>query len=223
MFIDFTDTLIPPHSTTDANAGRYELGGSSSNDIIFIESDEKQLPSDSSQSVSPQSYPLPAKIFHWISAVVIIWASISGFSLSLISDESIKHAIGAFNVSITTVLIPVFFARIVYRIKLQLCGEYPAEHPGVSKSEKKMAHLGHIGLYVLSSIVLVTGVLMMQSPIEVFYVFQIPNVITDSHLAEQYEVFHSHACRALAGLIIVHVLAVIWHRRQGRCVLKRMV
>ncbi|CAK9886650.1 MAG: hypothetical protein XXXJIFNMEKO3_03095 [Candidatus Erwinia impunctatus] len=48
-------------------------------------------------------------VLHWLSAIIIIWATISGFMIFFLQPaQEIKDIIGFFNVSLTTVFIPFF-------------------------------------------------------------------------------------------------------------------
>ena len=48
-------------------------------------------------------------ILHWLSAIIIIWATLSGFYVAFCHpDQPVKEWIGFFNVSLTTLFIPFF-------------------------------------------------------------------------------------------------------------------
>jgi cytochrome b561 len=72
------------------------------------------------------------------------------------------------------------------------------------------------------SIVLVTGVLMMDRPINVFGLVEIPQPLGNSFLIAQFTTVHVWACGVLSALIALHVGAVIVHEICGRRVLRRM-
>ncbi len=110
-------------------------------------------------------YDITARLLHWISALVILWAAISGFYLtSLNNDESIKHQIAELNVSITVVFIPFFFWRVIHRIKHGI----PSYGNLLSEREVKIARAMHILLYTLVTVVLLSGILMMKKDFTVF-------------------------------------------------------
>ncbi|PKH04836.1 cytochrome b [Moritella sp. Urea-trap-13] len=161
-----------------------------------------------------------AKYLHWISALVILWASISGLYIAFFELESnIKSHILSFNVSITTVFMPLFCWRIYHRLKQGV----PAPHPAMSILEAKLAHIGHTSLYVLVSLVLVSGVLMMGHDVTVFGLFTIPQLLADQSTIHFFESLHLYTCRLLALLIVCHLAALIKHEMSGRRILKRMI
>ncbi|WP_235515057.1 cytochrome b/b6 domain-containing protein [Erwinia sp. Leaf53] len=66
-----------------------------------------------------KKYAWQQVVLHWLSAVVIIWATITGFYAAMFeTTPEIKEWIGFFNVSLTTVFIPFFILRVYYLLKL---------------------------------------------------------------------------------------------------------
>jgi len=161
-----------------------------------------------------------AKYLHWVSALVILWASISGLYIAFFELETyIKSQILSFNVSITTLFIPLFCWRIYYRIKHGV----PTPHSKMSTLEVKLAHLGHTALYVLISVVLVSGVLMMGHDILVFELFTIPQPLQGKTRIQFFESLHFYSCRLLALLVICHLAALVKHEVMGKRILRRMM
>jgi cytochrome b561 len=154
-------------------------------------------------------------ILHWFSAVIILWATISGFYVAFIdTPASVKATIGFFNVSITAVLIPFFIVRV-----------YLAQTLSMKKPEtfaQWVALIVHKIIYIVTIIVLVTGVLMMDRDINVFDVLLIPQPIRDPYWTSLFFDIHRCACMALAALLFLHLAAVVKHHLSGNPVLKRM-
>jgi len=166
------------------------------------------------------NFDITAKYLHWISALVILWASMSGLYIAFFElDTSIKNRILNFNVSITTVFIPLFCWRIYHRLKHGV----PAPHSAMSILETKLAHIGHTLLYVLVSLVLVSGVLMMDHDVTVFGVFTIPQLLQQPSHIHFFDTMHLYTCRLLAALVVCHLAALIKHEMMGRHILKRMI
>lgn len=164
-------------------------------------------------------YSKPRRVLHWCFAVVIIWATISGFLNSLLHlPEGVENTIAFINVSLTTLLIPLFLLRVFYMLA------HPAPHE--PRQGRQLAHLlaqaGHLTLYVVIALVLLTGVLMMDRPINVFGLLFIPQPLSEPLLIEFFNQVHSVSCIALALLVIGHVAAVLVHQLNGHGVLKRM-
>jgi cytochrome b561 len=157
-------------------------------------------------------------LLHWISAVVIVWTLISGFYVAGNEvSERMKHWVAFFNVSLTTVFIPFF----VWRFCLFVAH---ARYIRVSilSSEEKLAWFAHALIYLTVSVVLVTGVLMMDRPIDVFGVLEIAQPLSNPELVAQFVKIHVWACVVLSGLIALHVSAVMMHELCGHRILRRM-
>jgi cytochrome b561 len=165
-----------------------------------------------------QSYALPLRWLHWLSAAVILWAIISGFwAGSLPESEASRQAIAGFNVALTTLFIPVFALRIYVRFTRPVPGPIWS-----SKLHIAMARYAHMGLYLLVSFILLTGVLAVDHPADVFGVLTLQPLAIAQAVRDQVIAVHAMACRALGGLVFLHILAVIWHQRSGRNVMARM-
>lgn len=152
---------------------------------------------------------------HWFSAIIILWATFSGFYVAFAdTPASVKAAIGFFNVSITAVLIPFFAVRV-----------YIAFVRKIIKPDtlaQWAALIVHKIIYLVTGFVLVTGVLMMDRDINIFNILTIPQPINDLYWTSLFFMLHRYACMILAVLLILHVAAVAKHHLQGNPVLKRM-
>lgn len=156
---------------------------------------------------------------HWISAVVIIWATVSGFYVAIFAPPlTVREWVSFFNVSITTIFIPLF----IWRVICALTKKKPAETK-LSPRQVRMAYLGHIILYANISFVMVTGVLMMDRDINVFNLFSFPQPLTDAEFIGFFRQIHIASCVTLALLVIGHILAVIKHTLAGKNIINRML
>ncbi|MCO6056640.1 cytochrome b/b6 domain-containing protein [Pseudomonas sp. MOB-449] len=169
--------------------------------------------------MTSERYSKPRRLLHWCFAVVIIWATASGFLNSMTHlPEQVENAIAFINVSLTTLLIPLFGLRLFYLLA------HPAPHGQAHGS--RLAHLlaqaGHLALYVTIAVVLLTGVLMMDRPISVFDLLVLPQPLSEPVLIEFFDKTHRYSCIALALLVIGHVAAVAVHQLRGHGVLRRM-
>jgi cytochrome b561 len=157
-------------------------------------------------------------LLHWISAAVIVWTLISGFYVAGNDvSEKTKHWVAFFNVSLTTVFIPFFFWRFCFFMAHAHCMRV-----SLLSIEEKLVWLAHALIYLMVSVVLVTGVLMMDRPIDVFGVIKIAQPLSDPVLVALFVKIHVWACVVLSGLIALHVGAVLVHELCGHRILRRM-
>lgn len=156
-------------------------------------------------------------MLHWISAFIILWTLVSGFYVAYVPvPVVIKEWVGSLNVSLTTVLIPLFAWRLwLFFSNLDI-------RAAASSLNKSLALAVHAVIYLITSVVLITGVLMMTTPISLFGLVQIPQPLDDGQLNELALTLHILSCLALALLVALHICAVVWHESSGRRVLRRM-
>ncbi|MGF6327411.1 cytochrome b561 [Pseudomonas sp. BS3782 TE3695] len=155
---------------------------------------------------------------HWLSAAVIIWTLASGFYVACVEmPVRVSEWVAFMNVSLTTVFIPFFAWRLF------IFGVH-ARSTSVSTLSlmEKLALFAHTLIYIAVTVVLVTGVLMMDRPIDVFGVFEIAQPLADPVLISRFVTIHIGSSLVLLLLIVMHVGAVIVHEACGHRVLRRM-
>jgi len=165
-----------------------------------------------------ETYGRLARYLHWASAGVIIWASISGFYLATLNADSVLRGwLSWFNVSLTTTFTPLFVVRVINA----MCTAKPAP-VAVPLWQQRAARYVHTLLYAVTSVVLASGILMMNHDINLFGVAMIPNLLGDPPWNERFYIVHRLSCAVLFVLVAAHVAAVVRHHRAGRAVLARM-
>lgn len=156
---------------------------------------------------------------HWISALVICWTLVTGFYVASFDVEAATaHFIGFVNVSLTTLFVPIFLTRWLVRL-------FKARPSAVHEEPfgRLMAHVVHEGLYWITAVVLLSGVLMMDRPIDVFGWFAFAPLLSDPFWLKTWLKLHIVASSLLAVSVLLHVGAVILHEFYGRRVLRRML
>ncbi len=160
-----------------------------------------------------QRYPGMQVLLHWLSAGVILWTLLSaGYVLLFAMHTPLSQAIADFNVALTTLFIPLFVMR---------CWLRWTAPPRVGEPAG-LARIVHLLLYGVTALVLLTGVLMMARPIDLFGWVQIPQLLHAPEWLEGFNLLHRLSSLVLALLVAGHILAVIWHECSGRRVLRRM-
>lgn len=156
-------------------------------------------------------------VLHWISAVVIIWATLSGFGVTLLPKENgFRHVVELINPQITTLFIPLFVWRGMIYLQTR-----PWTHWPISTMQR-IAWMVHAGFYMAISAVLVTGVLMMDHSIMLLGILPMPQLVFDAGQLAWLKAVHHDLCAVLGLLVVVHVAAVAKHQLTGRKVLRRM-
>ena len=160
-----------------------------------------------------------ARLFHWIFAGIILYVSSVGYALGHISNGETREFLSHLNMSLATVLILLFPLRLLWKwLRVE-----PPPLPSVSVMQRKLAHGVHGMLYLLVLAVLVSGYLMVPQGYA-FFGYPIATPFEQGPLTDALFLFHRISCAVLAGLVLVHVLAVVKHQLiERRNILGRML
>ena len=168
----------------------------------------------------PGRYDGVARFFHWTFAVSIIYASVAGYSLARIANGPVHDFLSQLNMSIGTVLIVLFPLRVVWK----LVRVEPRALPNVSIRQQTLAHAVHAVIYVTIFAVLASGFLMVPNGYSFFGLIEIDTPFQKGPLTDELFAVHRASCALLAGLVMLHVAAVIKHQLIMRNdVLRRML
>lgn len=164
--------------------------------------------------MNTRTYTTAQVALHWLSALFILWALVMGFYVSLFNVSThFKEAVAALNVSLATLFIPFFILRFYLRVK--------SMRERKVKTEPLVSFIHNL-IYAVTGLVLVTGVLMMDRPIDVFDWFTLPQPITHTVWLNAFMKVHLVSNGVLGILVALHVLAVVKHEWAGTRVLQRM-
>jgi superoxide oxidase len=161
-----------------------------------------------------------ARFFHWTFAVWIIYASIAGYSIARMADGPVREFLSQLNMSIGTVLILLFPLRVGWK----LVRTEPRALPDVSATQQSLARIVHGVIYVMIFAVLASGFLMVPNGYSFFGLVEIHTPFEKGPLTDELFAVHRATCAGLAGLVVLHVAAVIKHQLIARNdVLRRML
>ncbi|MFM2667471.1 cytochrome b/b6 domain-containing protein [Vibrio mediterranei] len=165
-------------------------------------------------------YDIASRLFHWSMAVVIIYATIAGYTMHLVIDSSpsLWSILSVMNMSLATITTPILLAR--------WCWKYfrPSVYHRVKYSRLyPLARMTHSMIYFLMFLVFISGYLMLEESYKLFWLINIPNLIEAPQLNSFFFLVHRIGCIALSGFVIAHMLAAIYHHFwTGNNVLKLM-
>ncbi|RAU46616.1 cytochrome b/b6 domain-containing protein [Pseudomonas sp. RIT412] len=162
------------------------------------------------------TYTKPRIFLHWLSAAIILWATFSGFGVVLLAPtDPFRQWVESFNPQITSLFIPFFAWRLWLAIKAS-----PA-HPRTTTQER-LASVAHTAIYAAVTGVLITGVLMMSHPVLLLDLVPLPQLIHSKIALLELHELHHVLCAILAGLVALHLGAVVLHQLRGKPILDRM-
>lgn len=160
-------------------------------------------------------YTRTAQYLHWIMAIIFIAAWLIGFYsgnfLSYEVDGSFKGSVITLHKNIATIIIFLLVVRIFWRYTHPV----PQLPNTMSPFMKKMAHLGHLALYLMLIALPVTGCLFSWSaghPAPVLYWFEIPRLVDKNpELLAIVKPLHIYLSWAAGVLLLGHIAAALKH------------
>lgn len=172
---------------------------------------------------SPRGWGLTSIMLHWLSAIAVIGLFALGWWMTgLDYYDAWYHRAPWWHKSVGMVLLGLTLARVVWRLV------QPTPDLDGSRTERMAAYLGHLLIYLVLFVVLISGYMISTAEgrgIEVFDWFTVPALV--SGLPDQATVageVHWYAAWALIVLAVGHVLASFKHMLVDRNeVMRRMI
>ena len=158
---------------------------------------------------SKNGYGLLAKLFHWVTLIVLIIQVPFGFYL--VGMEFSDRRIDLENIHIL-IGISIFYLVLI-RLIWKMINPRPKKWKEFFSGQNLIASFNHFLLYLSIFAITISGVLKklyMGEKLN-FLLFQYAFKETDFQLADSFYVIHIYANYLLLGLISLHILAVITH------------
>ena len=158
---------------------------------------------------STSGYGLLAKLFHWVTFIVLIIQVPFGFYL--VGMEFSDRRIDLENIHIL-IGISIFYFVLI-RLIWKMINPRPKKWKEFFSGQNLIASFNHFLLYLSIFAISISGVLKklyMGEKLN-FLLFQYAFKETDFQLADSFYVVHIYANYLLLGLISLHILAVITH------------
>ncbi|MEZ9527052.1 cytochrome b [Enterovibrio norvegicus] len=155
-------------------------------------------------------YDALSRVLHWSMALIIIYATIAGYVMHLVIDShpAIFDVLSVINMSLSTIAAGLFVVRWVWRsfrpkVKTMASG---------TVLDRNIAKFVHGILYSLMFFVFVTGFLMLKEPFWFFWLFKIPNIVSEPAINAYFFTLHRVSCALLAFTVVVHIAAALYHQ-----------
>ena len=150
-----------------------------------------------------------SKIFHWLSAAVLIFQIPLGFYLVDLDFNEKRLTIESIHVLLG---LSIFYITI-FRLIFKLFNPTPPLSNSIFPGQRLIAKLNHVLLYITIIMVTISGALKKLFNGEILDVFFYSFEIKDNFdLAELFYDVHIVANYTLISLISLHILAVITHK-----------
>ena len=154
-------------------------------------------------------YGLISKIFHWLSAAVLLAQIPLGFYLVDLDFSDKRLTIESIHVTLGLIIFYLTVLRLFYK----LINPAPALTNSIFPGQKIIAKLNHIFLYISILVITISGALKKLFNGEILYLFFFDLEIKDNFdLAELFYEIHIFGNYTLIALILLHISAVIIHK-----------
>ncbi|MEM8837704.1 MAG: cytochrome b/b6 domain-containing protein [Pseudomonadota bacterium] len=167
-------------------------------------------------------YSLALRVIHWVTVFVVTGqVLLAGLNALLYEPRPIlAEALVQAHLSMG------FVVFILTCVRLAVRWQSPAPPPSTLASLRIGAAIVHSLLYIVLLLMPVTGYLRLATlgfEIRYFGLFSLPDLTFDPALANFAAMAHSALALGLAGLVVLHILAALFHRRlDGIGVIPRM-
>jgi cytochrome b561 len=184
---------------------------------------------------TPAQWGSVTRAIHWISALLLIGGLVHGYWMSNLlqpRDARLWHYV-------THGAVFLYFAGLLaLRIIWRLQEPTPAPPRGSAGWEKAAAHSGHLALYILTIVLIISGYMVWSAfparfaperasqTVITLLGWSVPGYHTTNNreVFKYWEFIHEWSSRAMMVLVAVHILAALRHHFiKGNDVLTRMV
>jgi superoxide oxidase len=154
-------------------------------------------------------YGLLSKLFHWLTAAVLIIQIPLGFYLVDLDFDQTRIDIENYHILFGLIIFYITVIRLIFKLFTPTPDFKGNTFPG----QKFIAKLNHLLLYLTLLAVTSSGVLKKLFNGESLVIFfKKINLAYNFDLSEQFYSIHVLANYMLIGLIILHILAVLFHK-----------
>ena len=155
-------------------------------------------------------YLVIQKVVHWLMAILICLDLFVAQKFGRVMEDWDRLESRSDHASLGTIVTILFVLRIFLRIRYGAA----ALPSGMPPWQVQAAKFGHFALYFFTAFLIVSGIttaMNASSPIVLFAQIDISLGSTGEELFQRFRPFHEFATNALIVLIVVHVLAALYH------------
>ena len=154
-------------------------------------------------------YGLLSKLFHWLTAAGLLIQVPLGFYLVDLDFDETRIDIENYHILFGLIIFYVTLIRLIFKLLTPI----PNFKGNTFQGQKFIAKLNHLLLYLTLLTVTSSGVLKKLFNGESLVIFfKKINLAYNFDLSEQFYSIHVLANYMLIGLIILHILAVLFHK-----------
>lgn len=162
-------------------------------------------------TVPARGYALPARVLHWVTAVIVIGMIPVGIYMANARPGPTQDLLFHLHRSFGVVLMPIVLARLIYRF----AHPPPPLPKDIPMIQRGAAHVVHWALYALLIVQPIVGWIATsayRAPILVFWAFELPPIWpVDRAFSESMFLVHRVLGITIAILALMHIAAALYH------------
>lgn len=163
-------------------------------------------------------YPLPARIFHWVTAACVLTMVPAGLLMLRIPGGATQNWLFDYHRSMGVLLFALTLARLLYRI-FNPPPPLPVTVPPMQAFAAKVTHFSLYAILLANPMVGWIGTSAFGAKITVFGLFVLPPIVAkDKDVSEFWLGLHEWLGWAMTALVCLHIAAALHHqfvRRDG--------
>lgn len=159
-----------------------------------------------------QGYRTTARIFHWITAMIVL--ALIPVGALMVQDglpRALQNTLFIMHKNVGTLVLILVIARLIYRWR----NPPQLAHVALPRLQELAAQLTHVGLYAMLLIMPIAGYIRVRAggfPIESLDALGVPALVPRSEaLAETAKMVHYYGSYAIAVLAAMHIGAALFH------------
>lgn len=157
-------------------------------------------------------YAARQRLIHWAMAILILPMVVAGFVMVQQGlPRGLQNGLFVFHKNVGVLLLLL----AVLRIALRVAGPSPGPVPGLAPLQRRLAAASHGLLYALILLMPLSGYIRVRAggfPIEALDRLGLPTLVPRSDaLANSAKLIHELGAYALAGVLVLHLAAALYH------------
>lgn len=168
--------------------------------------------SDATTTPAAGGYTLPAKVFHWAVAILVLGMIPVGIALDSLPKGNVQDTFYALHKSTGFVVLLLMTGRIVWRF----ISPPPRSEPTLARWQVGASHAVHWTLYAILLAMPILGWAgsnAFGAPVTVYGLFTLPELVSkDEALSKTLLGIHGTLGLIAAALIVIHIAAALHHR-----------
>jgi cytochrome b561 len=162
------------------------------------------------QADSGSVWPLAIRALHWLTALIVLIAVVAVLGHELVEEKSLRKLVMDVHKQAGVLVLLLTGLRVLFRVVSKRPG------PALTGWSAKAAVAGHGLIYLILFALPLLGWSLVNArggAVSLFGAVLPALFARDRDLAETLEQVHETLGWALIALVVVHVLAAIWHHR----------